>query len=482
VEEPRLHALIEDLRSLKDETPWVEFKASVNDPERIGRVISAVSNGARLKDKPSGYLLWGVDDATHSLTGTEFSHTSKYKGQPYEFWMAGQISPSVHLQFHETTVRSSRVVLLEVPAADKVPTKFQGKAYIRIGEATPALADHPAYETALIAKLGAFSWEAASAMTFVPGYDVLRLLDYRLYFEKTKRPMAESNQAILEVLAHEGLIEPDVGDRWNILNLGALLFANEIGSFDRIRRKAIRIVRYKGNSKADAATEYPVECGYVRGYDLMMAHLTAILPKSEEMNRALRADTPVYPDIAIRELVANALIHQDMTMTGSGPMIDIFDHRMEVTNPGEPLIEPSRFLDAPPRSRNEKTAALLRRLGICEERGSGVRKVVQFIEVWQLPPPAFVKYDNGVRVTLFAPGKFAEMDNDARIRACYQHAVLMYLTEKKMTNATLRERFGIRKHNAAQVSKVIAQALDQGLIKQSRPWSPTKGHYLPSWL
>ena len=110
MDEPRLHALIEDLRSLKEETPWAEFKASVSDPERIGRTISAVSNGARLHDKANGYLLWGVDDATHSLIGTEFNHTSKYRSQPYEFWMAGQISPSIRLEFHETTIRPPREI------------------------------------------------------------------------------------------------------------------------------------------------------------------------------------------------------------------------------------------------------------------------------------------------------------------------------------------------------------------------------------
>jgi predicted HTH transcriptional regulator len=482
MEESRLHALIEDLRNLREETPWAEFKVSVNDPDRIGKVISAISNSARLNDKPHGYILWGVNDATHALTGTAFNPQHRYKGQPYEFWMAKQITPSIQMIYHETAVGISRVILLEIPAADKVTTKFQGRAYIRIGEATPPLADHPGLEAALVAKLSAFTWESAVAQEFVTGTDVLRLLDYRLYFQKMKKPTPESNGPILEALAQDGIIEPDVGGKWKILNLGALLFANKLSDFDRIKRKAIRIVRYKGSSKSDDASEFVVESGYVHGYDIMIQHLHAILPKSEEIKRAIRADTLMYPEVAIRELVANALIHQDVTMTGTGPMIDVFDGRLEITNPGAPLIEPERFLDSPPRSRNEKMASLLRRVGVCEERGTGVRKVVNAIELFQLPAPEFTKYDAGVRVTLFAPGKFREMDNDARVRACYQHSVLMYLSEKKMTNSTLRDRFGISKHNAAQVSKVIAQALERGLIKQSRPWSPTKGHYLPFWL
>lgn len=96
----------------------------------------------------------------------------------------------------------------------------------------------------------------------------------------------------------------------------------------------------------------------------------------------------MYPGIAIRELVANALIHQDFTVTGAAPMVEIFDERVEITNPGEPLVDTSRFIDAPPRSRNEQLAATMRRMGVCEEGGSGIDKVVESIELSQLPAPS----------------------------------------------------------------------------------------------
>ena len=93
--------------------------------------------------------------------------------------------------------------------------------------------------------------------------------------------------------------------------------------------------------------------------------------------------------VAVRELVANALIHQDFSITGAGPMVEIFEGRIEVTNPGEPLVATDRFLDSPPKSRNESLASLMRRFRICEERGSGIDKVVSQIELYQLPPPLF---------------------------------------------------------------------------------------------
>ena len=140
----------------------------------------------------------------------------------------------------------------------------------------------------------------------------------------------------------------------------------------------------------------------------------------------------MYPEKAIRELVANALIHQDFSVTGAGPMVEIFAERMEITNPGEPLVDTLRFIDTPPRSRNEDLAAMMRRMKICEEGGTGIDKVVEAIEAFQLPAPDFAAITTMqpgfTKATLFAHQKLAEMDSKDRIRACYQHACLCYVS------------------------------------------------------
>ena len=191
----------------------------------------------------------------------------------------------------------------------------------------------------------------------------------------------------------------------------------------------------------------------------------------------------MYPEIAIRELVANALIHQDFNLGGTGPMIEIFEGRVEITNPGVPLIETQRFLDMPPESRNEVLAAFMRRLNICEERGSGIDKVITAIELFQLTAPDFRVTDRHTKALLFAHKAFAEMDKADRIRACYQHAGLMFVTDQQMTNATLRQRLSISAENYSMASRVIRDSLDAGLIKPHDPTSTSKKHarYLPFW-
>jgi predicted HTH transcriptional regulator len=122
--------------------------------------------------------------------------------------------------------------------------------------------------------------------------------------------------------------------------------------------------------------------GYAAGFEAAIAYVNSQLPQNEHIGRALRQEVRIYPEIAIRELVANTLIHQDFSMTGAGPMVEIFDARMEFTNPGEPLVDLRRFIDTPPRSRNENLASFMRRVNICEERGSDIDKVIFHIEMF----------------------------------------------------------------------------------------------------
>lgn len=190
----------------------------------------------------------------------------------------------------------------------------------------------------------------------------------------------------------------------------------------------------------------------------------------------------MYPEPAVRELVANALIHQDFFVTGAGPMVEIFDDRMEITNPGVPLVSPERFLDTPPKSRNELLAALMRRMGICEERGSGVDKIVSQTEIFQLPAPIFEVAGESTRSVLFAHRPLTEMSKEDRVRACYLHACLKYVNRSYLTNTSVRERFGIEQQNIAYASRLIKEAVESGVIVPFDPLAaPKLMKYVPWW-
>jgi predicted HTH transcriptional regulator len=474
-------ALVNDLRAEPAESPWIEFKSRDLNPEMIGKRISALANGARLADKHFGYFVWGIEDGTHRVVGTKFEPALQKRGnEPLEMWLAKMLDPSPSFQFHAIAHPDGRVVLAEIPAATHAPIKFDRIPYIRIGSATPPLTDYPERERALWAKLQPFAWETGIAAQFVTGDEVLERLDYPSYFELTGLPLPDNRDGIFDRLCSDHLITRDVGGRWNILNLGAILFSKRLDDFERLSRKMVRIVQYEGKDQIETKRRHDGQRGYASGFAGLVEFINGLLPGNEHIGQAFRKEKAVYPEIAIRELVANALIHQDMTIAGTGPIVEVFADRIEITNPGAPLIEPQRLIDMPPRSRNEDLASLMRRMGICEEQGSGINKVVTSVELFQLPPADFRVEGDNFKAVLFAPRTFANMTAAERIRAAYQHAVLRFLTGERLTNSSLGTRLGIASKNASMVSRIIKEAQSAKLIRPADLQRPRAG-YVPFW-
>lgn len=265
-------------------------------------------------------------------------------------------------------------------------------------------------------------------------------------------------------LVKEKILLEEPSAAYSITNLGALLFARDIRQFETIRRKTMRVIFYAGISRAaDRFMEKEGRRGYASGFRGLIGYLMSMLPRSEEIQKALRIELPMYPEDTLREVTANALVHQDFEIGGTGPLIEVFQDRMEITNPGAPLNDVQRLLDLPARSRNEKLAQLLKRVKICEERGTGIDKVLTSVEAFQLPAPEFQVAGDNLRVILYAPRPFEEMTKNDRIRACYQHAGLRYVSNRQMTNETLRARFQLSEKQAVQASRIISDALAAGL-------------------
>jgi len=197
---------------------------------------------------------------------------------------------------------------------------------------------------------------------------------------------------------------------------------------------------------------------------------------NEVIEQATRRKVVMYPEIALRELIANAIIHQDLSERGTSPVVEVYADRIEIINPGKPLIDTKRFIDHPPQSRNEALAGFMRRINFCEERGSGVDKVINSIEIYQLPAPEFVVESNFMKVTLFSHKSLREMDKGDKIRACYQHCCLKYVSKELMTNETLRKRLNIKDENYPMASRIIKDSIEADLIKKDKGTS-----YIPFW-
>ncbi len=475
--------LVNELLKSANECEWVEFKHNNADKEDIGSYLSALANSAALQGKANGYLIWGVDDTTHEIIGTNFQPQKKKVGNDeLENWLLQRLKPKIHFRFFTLEISDKRVVLLEIPAAYQHPVAFTNEEYIRVGSCRRKLKELPDKVRELWRILDKRPFESLVTMEKVDGSKVLELLDYPGYFELLKQPLPDGHKAILQALNADRMIEPCPAGGYDITNLGAILFAKQLDNFPKLKRKAIRVIRYKGSGRTETIKEQEGSRGYAAGFEGLIDFLIAMLPTNELIGRALRKDVPMFPDLAIRELVANALIHQDFFESGTGPMIELFDDRLEITNPGVSLVHTDRFLDSPPRSRNEALASFMRRVGICEERGSGIDKVVFQTEFYQLPAPLFETPNGFTKATLFAHLDFEEMGMTDRVRACYLHCCLQYVNRKKMNNRSLRERFGLPEQKTAVVTRIINRTVEAGLIINPNA-SESRRHtsYVPFW-
>jgi predicted HTH transcriptional regulator len=239
---------------------------------------------------------------------------------------------------------------------------------------------------------------------------------------------------------------------------------------------------YSGTSKLETKIDQIEVKGYAVGFQALVHFIMGQLPQNEVVQDALRREVKLVPEVAIREVVANALIHQDFSIGGASPMIEIYSDRVEISNPGEPIVPVERFIDGY-QSRNERLADLMRRFHICEEKSSGIDKLIEAVETYQLPPPDFRRAFRRTQVIIFGLKAFEEMDREERIRACYQHCVLKWVMSGHMTNQSLRERFHLPENKTVTVSQIIALTVNAGMVKLDEKAGDSRknARYVPVW-
>ncbi|WKZ30535.1 MAG: ATP-binding protein [Candidatus Dojkabacteria bacterium] len=478
-----LTELVDELRTLPTEVEWVEFKVNNENPDEIGEYISALANSSCILDKPYGYLVFGIENETHAVIGTLFDpRARKVNGQEIESWLLTFLDPHTDLEIIPGLYKGKKVVVIKISAALNIPIKFKGEDYIRVGSYKKRLKDFPEKARKIWMKDGK-AFEDLIAIEGVDRATLLELIDMDSYFRLMKINVPESNDYKIEQFILKKLIYKNENS-YSITNLCALLLAKDITGFTKLSRKAVRVIIYEGKDKAKTIREQVGKKGFAAGFEGLIDFINNQLPSNEEIEKAFRKEVRMYPEIAIREIVANALIHQDLTITGTSPMIEIYEDRIEISNPGSPLIDTLRFIDSPPISRNEKLASMMKRMYICEERGSGIDKAIKAAEEYQLPAPLFRKDDNFTRVVLFAPRSLRQMDSKDKIRACYQHCCLQHIVNGFMTNTSLRERFGIKDENYSTISRVIKETLEEGLIKDYDPQNKSRknSRYIPYYV
>lgn len=478
-----LELLLKQLVKLPHETPWVEFKENNADPQMIGESISALANAAAYHEKNKAYLVWGIQDKTHAIVGTEFDfYGAKVGNQLLENWLRTQLSENVDYTVDADVVDGKKIVVLTVLRATERTVMFRKTEYIRVSACTKKLNDVPNMKAQLWDRLRSVRFEDMLALENLTAHEVLNLLEYSFYFSLLNESIPTTPNSILHYLLEDRLIIKQDDGRYSITNLGAILFAKKLSSFPTVSRKAIRIVQYPAENRLEMLREKEISTGYAVSYEILIQYIEALLPATEIIEDGIRRTNLAIPSIAIRESVANAIIHQDFSARGTGVLIEIFSNRMEITNPGTPLVDVYRIVDNPPRSRNERLAALMRRFHICEESGTGWDKIIISSELAHLPAPTINVYKDNMKVTLRTAVPFNNLLLDDRLWACYMHACVRYVEGKQMNNPSLRERFGLDDSYVSQISRVLKAAVKAQLVKPyDQSTAPRYMSYVPIW-
>ena len=473
-----LKASLEPPRHELNELDW---KADLSpDKKRLTEHLSAFSNLPG-----GGFLVFGID-ATGTPIGVSEEQIAKILQQLTNLGRES-VTPSLALDHAVETCGTARVLFVHIPESSVKPVHLRGKsldhAFIRSGGTTRTASRQEIGTMMLHSRTP--RWEELHASVLLTETELHGRLYAEPILKMVDHPVPTTKEELLDWMTAEQMIVRDSDGGGFITNLGAIAAARKLADFPDLSRKAVRVIVYDGVNKALTKREQEGVKGYAISFQGLLEFVMSLLPQSEVIEKALRQKRTVYPEIALREIIANALIHQDFSITGAGPLVEIFDDRVEVSNPGGLL--PSKRLDrligTQPESRNEMLARAFRRYKICEERGSGLLKAGLQVELYGLPPIQFEAGTNFFKVTLYTPRTFAQMSPRERLEACYQHAVLKHFSDGAMTNTSLRERLKMSEKQRSMVSTLIQEAVDQKLIKSADPENKSRkfAEYVPFW-
>jgi len=457
-------------RQSRSEHQRLEFKEAKNQLDNLKLYEYCVA----LANEGGGRLLLGIaDKPPRQVVGTQaFSDPVV---------MAEKLFQAVgfRVDIEEVAHPDGRVLVFHIPSRPRgTAYHLDGKYLMRSGEALVPMSED---QLRRIFAEGEPDWLEEASKTGLDAQQVVELLDTQTFFELLKLPYPTDRAGVIDRLMRERLID-QVNGQYAIRRLGALLLTKKLDDFPDLARKAPRVVVYTGTSKLDTRLDQAGTKGYAVGFQGLVQFVMNQLPQNEVIEDALRKETKLVPEVVIRELIANALIHQDMAVGGASVMVEIYSNRVEISNPGDPVVPLERFIDGY-QSRNERLADLMRRFRICEEKSSGIDRVVEAAEVYQLPAPDFRSGYRRTVVTIFGPKPFEEMERQDRIRACYQHCCLRYVMGEKMSNQSLRERFKLPEDKAESASRIIRDTINASLIKFDNPDAASKRYarYVPFW-
>ena len=358
----KLETIVRCLCSKDDEQEWFEFKENWFEPVQLGEYVSALSNAATYHSEENGYFIWGVDDSTHEIVGTKFNQYRDYNKEPYQNYLARNLSPSIGFEFDEISIDGKRVVVLTIPSAKSVPTAFNESRYIRIGSSKANLKDYPEREKKLFRLLD----QGIDTIENIPAkYQDLKFSKLFGYFGSKG------------IVLREETFEDNLGLRTSDgeYNLMAQLLSDD-------SHMPMRVSIFTGLTKGSnlfSVREFGNDCLLYTLDELLRYGDVLNIIQADERDRVVeRKDVPLFDDKAFREAIINAVLH-NAWVEGNEPMITVYSDRLEIISRG--TLAPKQTMEGFFLGRsvpvNKKLSEIFIQLHISEKSGRGVPKIVE---------------------------------------------------------------------------------------------------------
>jgi len=372
-----LIALVDRLRSEPAETEWLEFKSNYTDSQRLGEYLSALANAACLHGKPRGYIVYGIDNATHAVTGTTFDpeKTAGKGNQALLLWLSQHLQPPVTFEVHPITHPGGRVVLFEVWPAENRPVCFQNTAYIRVGSHCVELKKFPEKERAIWH--GRQDWSAIVR----EGVTVADLDPEALRMAREQFIIKHPGQAglVAEWDDLTFLNKARLAVRGGITN-AAILLLGRIESTSLLSPAVAKIswiLKDADNRELDYEHFGPP---FLLAGDRLLRRIRNLTVRTLPGGTLFPQEMTQYDPWVIREALHNCIAHQDYSLRGRISVVETPDALL-LTNPGSFIpgsVENVIRQDAPPDVyRNPFLADAMVALNMIDTQGGGIKRMFQ---------------------------------------------------------------------------------------------------------
>jgi ATP-dependent DNA helicase RecG len=394
-----LQNLLTNLRGLPEETEWMEFKRNWDLSDDIGRYLSGLSNVAALLSKEYAYLIWGIENGSHDLVGTEFKprQTKGCGNEDLEPWLLRLLNPRIDFRIYEFEVEGKPVVIFEIPAARETPVAFSGTRYFRVGSYLKRLDEFPEKEAALWRALRNrnVDWSAG-------------VVDQACLDDLDPEALVFARQQYR--MKHPGrVIELDTWDDITFLNKAKVCIGGQI-----TRTALLLLGREESShwlSPAQAHVTWVLRSA--QGVEMDYSHFDAplilagdrLMEKVRNLTiRQLPSGTlfpheiTQYDPWVIRETLHNCIAHQEYSSGGRISIVETPDALL-FTNLGSFIpgtVEEVIANDAPPEVyRNPFLANAMVNLNMIDTIGSGIKRVFSVQRKRSFPMPDYDLSDPG---------------------------------------------------------------------------------------